>query len=141
MTARPPKIIPNKPQNIFLLFCYLDRYLSPPYVEALCPYPVLLFPFFFLPVLPLLLPRSLFMGRRDGYGRRKRIQYVRISMLHKGQFHNRKIEPRKGQREPLCSNGALSRCPFLSYEYIEGQSENIDRAFDILFQTVLQKNK
>ena len=65
-----------------------------------------------------------------------------MSKLHKGyQFHTKKVEPREGRREPLCNNRGKSRCPSLRYNYIEGNQENINRAFDVLFGATLQENK
>lgn len=63
-------------------------------------------------------------------------------MLRKGrQFHTKKVEPRKGQREPLRNNTGKSCCPFLRYNHIEGKPENINRAFDILFEATLLAKK
>lgn len=57
-------------------------------------------------------------------------------MLRKdSQFHNKKIEPKKGQRMSLRSN-VKSRCPFLSYDFAKENQDNLNRAFDILFEAI-----
>ncbi len=62
-----------------------------------------------------------------------------MSKLNKGcQFNTKKVEPKKGQQEPLSNNSGKSCCPFLRYDYIEGKPENINRAFDILFEAVIK---
>jgi len=63
-------------------------------------------------------------------------------MLRKGrQFNIKTVEPKKGQRVPLCSNSGKSRCPSLRYNSIEVEQVNINRAFDILFEATLEANK
>lgn len=63
-------------------------------------------------------------------------------MLHKGQQLNIKnVVLREEQREPLCSNRGQSRCSSLRYEAIrgEGKESNIDRAFNVLFESLLEE--
>ncbi len=62
-----------------------------------------------------------------------------MNKLHKRLIDNKKFEPKEGQRDLLCSNKKSSRCPSLSYEYIES-SEKLNKAFDILFDEVFRIN-
>lgn len=61
-------------------------------------------------------------------------------MLHKGQKNkNENVEPREGQREPLCNNLAKSRCPSLCYEKSEQtQQQEIDHIYDIIFDEIIR---
>ena len=59
--------------------------------------------------------------------------------LHKSHRDTKNVEPPKGQRVPLCSNGVSSRCPTLRYNHVEGKPENINRAFDVLFEEVMRR--
>ncbi len=59
--------------------------------------------------------------------------------LHKGrQFNIADVEPKEEQREPLCSNKGQSRCSSLRYETVNAKEENVERAFDILFESLLE---
>jgi len=51
------------------------------------------------------------------------------------QLHNKKIEPRKGQRTSSRSN-VRSRCPSLRYDFVKENQENVNRAFDVLFEAI-----
>ncbi len=47
---------------------------------------------------------------------------------------------KKGQRNLLCSNKKVCRCPFLEFSFIENQA-NLDKAYDVLFDEILLVNK
>ena len=50
--------------------------------------------------------------------------------------------PEEGQRGLLCCNKKSFRCPSLCYEQSSSSSENISRAFDLLFEEVMKiRNK
>ncbi len=48
------------------------------------------------------------------------------------------FEPKKGQRDLMCSNKESHRCPFLDYKYVASLENNVDKAFDILFEEVIK---
>ena len=66
-----------------------------------------------------------------------------MNKLHK-ELNNDVFVPKEGQRDFLCNNKSSFRCPSLSYKF-SGNSENIDRAFEVLFEETLKnrngKNK
>lgn len=61
-----------------------------------------------------------------------------IKELRKSLISDKKIEPKEGQRELLRSSKNSLRCPSLCYEQVEGGEENINRAFDLLFEAILE---
>lgn len=62
-------------------------------------------------------------------------------MLHKSKTNDdNKIESKEGQRGLLCSNKVVNRCPSLDYKYIENAENNVDKAFDILFNEINKNN-
>jgi hypothetical protein len=63
-----------------------------------------------------------------------------MSKLHKGSKNiGANVESKEGERGPLCSNKANVRSPSLVYTYIPS-SENLDKAFDLLFEEVIRNN-
>jgi hypothetical protein len=60
------------------------------------------------------------------------------------ELHNKsiseKIVPKEGQRDLLCSNNLSLRCPSLCYQYTASE-ENLNRAYEILFEEVLKRRK
>jgi len=63
---------------------------------------------------------------------------VIMNKLHKDKINIKKVEPKEGQRVSLCSNKVLSRCPSLSYNQSNLQQESLDRAFDLLFEAMME---
>ena len=61
-----------------------------------------------------------------------------MNKLRKSLISNIKIVPKKGQRKLLRSSKDLIRCPFLDYKYIPLLENNVDKAFDILFEEVMK---
>lgn len=58
-------------------------------------------------------------------------------MLHKRIPNNENtIQSKEGQRGLLCSNKVVNRCPSLDYKYVENTENNVDKAFDVLFQEI-----
>lgn len=55
---------------------------------------------------------------------------------HKSKIKNKKIEPVNGQGKVLCRKKTRADFPVLNYEYKEGQGNEIEMAFDILFGEV-----
>ena len=60
-----------------------------------------------------------------------------MDKLH-NELTSKQIESKDLQRDILCSNENLSRCPSLYYNYIASSEENINKAFDILFEEVIK---
>lgn len=63
-----------------------------------------------------------------------------MSRLHKGKKETKNIEPKKERREPLCSNEVSTRRSFLDlyYQPVAESEENLNRAFNILFEEVMK---
>jgi hypothetical protein len=49
------------------------------------------------------------------------------------------IESGEGQRDLLCCNKGFSRCPSLEYRYLNTNEENLNKAFDIIFEEVIKR--
>jgi hypothetical protein len=66
-----------------------------------------------------------------------------MSRLHKTTENDTHFVPKEGQRDFLCSNKKSFRCPSLGYMQTESSEfkEKIDKAFDILFESILQDRK
>lgn len=62
------------------------------------------------------------------------------SLLHKSKIDDIKIKPKEGQRGLLCSNKPSFRCPSLRYNYVES-ADNLNKAFEILFEEVMRLRK
>ena len=60
-----------------------------------------------------------------------------MDKLH-NELQSEQIEPKDLQRDFLCSDENLSCCPSLDYNYIASSEENINKAFDILFEEVIK---
>ena len=59
---------------------------------------------------------------------------------HKSEKGKEKFVPKEGQRQLLCDNKALLRCPSLDYEVVETTDSaiRVSRAFGLLFQEVIK---
>jgi len=59
---------------------------------------------------------------------------------HNEPIDDVKFEPKEGQRGLLCCNKKSLRCPSLCYYYFSSAG-NLDRAYDILFDAMLEPGK
>lgn len=68
-----------------------------------------------------------------------------MSKLHAKLIEPNQFEPKEGQCDDFaCSNNkSISHCPSLGYEYISttDSEENINKAFDILFNEIKSINE
>lgn len=64
-----------------------------------------------------------------------------MANVGKGQYDIKNLEPEEGGRRPLPTNKVSLRPPSLSYNYSESSENKLDRAFDILFETMLEEGK
>jgi len=54
---------------------------------------------------------------------------------------NNNLEPKEGQRDLMCSNKESIRCPSLDYKYVTASNNEVDKAFDLLFEEVMKLNE
>ena len=66
-----------------------------------------------------------------------------MKKLHKSLISNKKFEPREGQRELLCSNKDLFRCPSFGIKNPNNVSEDValDYFASILVEAFLDKKE
>ena len=64
-----------------------------------------------------------------------------MNELRKSLISHQIFEPKEGQRKLLRSSKDLIRCPSLDYKYVASSQNEVDRAFDLLFEEVMKLNK
>lgn len=59
----------------------------------------------------------------------------------KGQHNKEQADnifvPKEGQPDLLCCSKKSAGCPSLSFEYVEGNEDKVNKAFDILLREAL----
>jgi len=64
-----------------------------------------------------------------------------MNKLHEKSNSDKHFIPREGQRDFLCSNKESLRCPSLDYKCTDSSSELVDKAFDLLFEELINIEK
>lgn len=66
-----------------------------------------------------------------------------MNKLHAKLIDSQNLEPKEGQCDDLaCSNKkSITHCPSLDYKYIASSGNEVDRAFDMLFEETIKLNK